>query len=180
MDWELLGTVKFWAHGLKRLIIFICRIRFGEDGSQPYPFSVKVDKPLTLSDIFRINRLANVLFKFSLNVCLWRVTTLSEISLKALLSIWPRVWMLVHTVIPWDFRLWPSGGIPCRGFPMMHTPMVLLDSSPLLILQLSSVLPWRSWLSKANISVANDIFQYHAIQKLSARCHRSSYMDRQA
>lgn len=29
---------------------------FGEDGTQPYPFSVKPDKPLTLQDIFQMNR----------------------------------------------------------------------------------------------------------------------------
>ena len=29
---------------------------YGEDLSQPYPFSVKVDKPLALQDIFNMNR----------------------------------------------------------------------------------------------------------------------------
>lgn len=29
---------------------------YGPDGSQPYPFSVKVDKPLTVQDIMRMNR----------------------------------------------------------------------------------------------------------------------------
>ena len=38
------------------MVNFLLVYRFGTDGSQPYPFSVKVDKPLTLSDVFRINR----------------------------------------------------------------------------------------------------------------------------
>jgi hypothetical protein len=76
----------------------IASFGYGPDGALPYPFSVKVDKPLALSDVFRIVRSS---FPPSIYLSLF-LSPLLSLTLSLSPSLTLSLYLYLHPSIPLD------------------------------------------------------------------------------